>query len=254
MLKKHYGALMTRIPTEDGREWTILNVHLSAFDDGGMVRAEQVSALIEMVEAEYRRGAHVVVGGDWNMRLVDTSFPHATEERFLSWIHDFPHETVPEGWTFAIDASVASVRTLHRPYEAGVNYVTVVDGFLVSPNVTIERGRDRRSRIPPHRPSSGSGNPAYERCPIAPLSPAGFRVPERFVLARRAVGRRTHRGVRLRGWTGFRNGGVQGKACRAVWLGGCRRIRRSLAVSQWRRRQRPAPFRRCISAVPPSLR
>ena len=138
MFKKHYGALVTRLPTEDGREWAILNVHLSAFDDGGRVRARQVSALLEMAEAEFRRGAHVVVGGDWNMRLVETSFPHETEERFLSWIHDFPHESVPEGWTFGIDPSAPSVRTLHRPYEEGVNYVTVVDGFLVSPNVAIE--------------------------------------------------------------------------------------------------------------------
>ncbi len=139
MLKKHYGGLATRIPTEDGREWTILNVHLSAFDDGGKIRAGQVAALLEMAEAEYRRGAHVVVGGDWNMRLVDTSFPHETEEKFLSWIHDFPHQTVAEGWTFGIDPSVPTVRTLHRPYDAGVNYVTVIDGFLVSPNVAIER-------------------------------------------------------------------------------------------------------------------
>ncbi len=138
-LKKHYGALAIRIPTDDGREWSILNVHLSAFDDGGRVRARQVAALLELAEAEYRRGAHVVVGGDWNMRLVDTSFPHETEERFLSWIHDFPHRTVPEGWTFGVDPSVPSVRTLHQPYEAGVNYVTVVDGFLLSPNVSIER-------------------------------------------------------------------------------------------------------------------
>ena len=138
-LKKHYGALLTRIPTEGGGEWVIVNIHLSAFDDGGTVRARQVAALLEIAEAEYRRGAHVVVAGDWNMRLVETSFPHRTEERFLSWIRDFPHDAVPEGWIFGTDPSLPSVRTLHRPYEAGVNYVTVVDGFLVSPNVAIER-------------------------------------------------------------------------------------------------------------------
>ena len=139
MLKKHYGALVTRVPAADGREWVILNIHLSAFDDGGAVRARQVPAVLEMAQAEYRRGAHVVVGGDWNMRLTATSFPHETEAKYLSWIHDFPRETVPEGWAFGLDSSVPSVRTLHRPYEAGVNYVTVVDGFLVSPNVAIER-------------------------------------------------------------------------------------------------------------------
>lgn len=139
MLKKHYGALVTRIPLADGREWVIMNIHLSAFDDGGAVRARQVAAVLKLAQAEYRRGAHVVVGGDWNMRLTATSFPHDTETKYLSWIHDFPREAVPEGWAFGLDPSVPSVRTLHRPYEAGVNYVTIVDGFLVSPNVTIER-------------------------------------------------------------------------------------------------------------------
>ena len=139
ILKKQYGALVTRIPVEDGREWVIMNIHLAAFDDGGQVRSRQVSALLELAQAAYRSGAHVVIGGDWNLRLVDTAFPHETEEGHLWWIHDFPHETVPEGWTFGLDPSVPSVRTLHRPYEAGVNYVTVIDGFLVSPNVIVER-------------------------------------------------------------------------------------------------------------------
>ncbi len=139
ILKKNYGALVTRIPVEDGREWVIMNIHLSAFDDGGKVRSKQVAALLELAQAAYRSGAHVVLGGDWNMRLVDTTFPHRTEEKYLSWIHDFPHETVPKGWTFGLDPSVPSVRTLHRPYEVGVNYVTVIDGFLVSPNVVIEQ-------------------------------------------------------------------------------------------------------------------
>lgn len=139
VLKKQYGALVTRIPVEDGREWVIMNIHLAAFDDGGQVRSRQVSALLELAQAAYRSGAHVVIGGDWNLRLVDTAFPHGTEERHLWWIHDFPHETVPDGWAFGLDPSVPSVRTLHRPYEAGVNYVTVIDGFLVSPNVIVER-------------------------------------------------------------------------------------------------------------------
>ena len=73
------------------------------------------------------------------MRLVDTAFPPATEERFLFWILDFPNGMVPEGWTFDLDPSVSSVRTLHGRYEAGVNYVTVIDGFLISPNVVVEQ-------------------------------------------------------------------------------------------------------------------
>ena len=115
-----------------------MNIHLSAFDDGGTVRARQVAALLEKARAEFEAGARVVIGGDWNMRLSATSFPHRTEETLLSWIHDFPHAMVSVGWAFTTDVSVPSVRTLHQQYEPSTNYVTIVEGFPVSPNVVIE--------------------------------------------------------------------------------------------------------------------
>lgn len=115
-----------------------MNIHLSAFDDGGKVGVRQAAALLEKARAKFETGARVVIGGDWNMRLSATSFPHRTEETLLSRIHDFRHAMVPVGWAFATDVSVPSVRTLHQRYEPGINYVTIVDGFPVSPNVVIE--------------------------------------------------------------------------------------------------------------------
>ncbi|WP_293181125.1 hypothetical protein, partial [Oceanithermus sp.] len=44
----------------------------------------------------------------------------------------------PSGWTWAYDATTPSNRAVNRPWQPGVNYVTVIDGFLVSPNVKVE--------------------------------------------------------------------------------------------------------------------
>jgi hypothetical protein len=94
--------------------------------------------VLAWAQREYESGRHVVLGGDWNLQLADTNFPHTTEERFLFWLFPFPHEALPEGWRIAADASIPSVRTNHKPYVAGENYVTTIDGYIVSPNVAVE--------------------------------------------------------------------------------------------------------------------
>ena len=69
------------------------------------------------------------------MRLVETRFPHSTQDKHLFWIADLPPDNFPEGWRVAADERVPSVRTLHESYVRGVNYTCVVDGFILSPNI-----------------------------------------------------------------------------------------------------------------------
>jgi endonuclease/exonuclease/phosphatase family metal-dependent hydrolase len=89
-------------------------------------------------QREYQSGRHVVLGGDWNFQIAETNFPSTTDARFLFWLFPFPQDALPPGWRIAADPSIASVRTNERPYVAGENYTTVIDGFIVSPNVAIE--------------------------------------------------------------------------------------------------------------------
>lgn len=117
--------------------WTIASVHLAAFDDDAAVRTGQLRALMAWAQREYESGRHVVIGGDWNLQLVETDFPHTTDERFLFWLFPFPNDALSEGWRIAADGDIPSVRTNHKPYVAGENYVTTIDGFVVSPNVDI---------------------------------------------------------------------------------------------------------------------
>ena len=80
----------------------------------------------------------MILAGDWNFQIAETNFPHTTEDRFLFWLFPFPQDALPEGWRIAADATVPSVRTNHQPYVPGENYVTTIDGFIVSPNVEVE--------------------------------------------------------------------------------------------------------------------
>jgi endonuclease/exonuclease/phosphatase family metal-dependent hydrolase len=138
-VKRRYASVVARLPIE-GREhgWTVASVHLAAFDPDAAVRTRQLRELLAWAEREYWSGQHVVLAGDWNFQIAETNFPHTTDDRFLFWLFPFPQDALPQGWRIGADAAIPSVRTNHKPYVAGENYVTTIDGLIVSPNVQIE--------------------------------------------------------------------------------------------------------------------
>jgi len=136
LFRKGYRMHIARIGTD--RTWVIVNIHLSTFDtEEDDVRGAQVRALMDFAKAEYARGHHVVIGGDWNLRLADTSFAHQSPEEAFFWVRDFPKDVTPAGWTWAVDPTEPTVRGAHQPFVAGETFTLVIDGFLVSPNVEV---------------------------------------------------------------------------------------------------------------------
>lgn len=149
-VRRRYASTVARL----AGGWTIVTVHLAAFDEDAAVRTRQLRELMAWAEREYQSGRHVVIGGDWNLQLAETDFPNNTEERFLFWLFPFPQDALPQGWRIAADATIPSVRTNYKPYVAGENYVTTIDGFIVSPNVAVENvhGFDLGFRNSDHQP------------------------------------------------------------------------------------------------------
>ena len=138
VLRRHYHALVTRVPIQgSSQKWTIINVHLAVFDNSASVRQEQFCEVMDLAAEEYRNGARVVLGGDWNMELAPSPWPHNTDERHLFWCHDFPWEQLPEGWRVGFDRTVPTARTLYDRYRENENYTAIIDGFVLSPNVEI---------------------------------------------------------------------------------------------------------------------
>jgi endonuclease/exonuclease/phosphatase family metal-dependent hydrolase len=136
-VRRRYAATVSRL--KGPHNWTVCSVHLAAFDADARVRTRQLRDLLAWAQREYAQGRHVVIGGDFNLQLAQTNFPNTTDKKFLFWVFPFPHEALPAGWRIAADATTPSVRTNERPYHAGENYTTVIDGFIVSPNVAIEQ-------------------------------------------------------------------------------------------------------------------
>ncbi|MGE4610239.1 MAG: hypothetical protein AAED33_02360 [Paracoccaceae bacterium] len=163
-IKKYYAAMVTKIPIAGSdRKWVLMNVHMSAFDAGADARQAQIRAVFDFAQAEYSKGNFVVLGGDWNMRIADTQFPHTTAEKNLFWIYDFPQGLLPQGWRFGVDDSAPTVRTLHKPYVEGENYTAIVDGFAYSPNVRLRhiRTMDLKFRNSDHNPVTAESTTIY---------------------------------------------------------------------------------------------
>lgn len=153
MTKRRYHLHVVRLPTPRGG-WTVIDVHLSAFDEGANVRLEQLRAVIAFARGEYEQGRRVIIGGDWNYEFHRPGRSTTTEEKYLFWVHPFPYEELPEGWSVAIDRDTPSVRTNERPYVRGENFTTVIDGFVISPNVRAQsvRTRDLDFQYSDHQP------------------------------------------------------------------------------------------------------
>ncbi|MDR0269273.1 endonuclease/exonuclease/phosphatase family protein [Paenibacillus sp.] len=144
-----------RIPVDNGKELVLVNLHLSAFDKGGSIRKQQLQFLGEYIEKEMEKGNYLILGGDWNHSLPGTD-PKAfkTTQDWPEWLQPFPENFKPEGFQWAVDKNTPSVRTVDVPYQEGVNFRAVIDGFLVSPNVEIVKvqGHDLKHKFSDHNP------------------------------------------------------------------------------------------------------
>ncbi len=151
-------ALITRIPSPDpDRQWCLINIHLSAYDDGTL-RSEQLGFLKEWILSLYEEGHYVVVGGDWNSLFPGIELHHfapsTTPPELLAWIQKIPQGWSPRDWQWVYDEKTPTNRTLEKPFVRGENLESIIDGFLVSPNVLVEevQGFDLRFQNSDHNP------------------------------------------------------------------------------------------------------
>ncbi len=128
-----------RLPVEGGKQLVLVNNHMSAYDEGGLIRAQQLELLNSVMEEEYEAGNYVIVGGDFNHALgeaVAEGFP--SKQKFPAWVSILTQKEMAEGIRIVQaenELEVPTCRGADIPYTKGVNFTTVVDGFLVSDNV-----------------------------------------------------------------------------------------------------------------------
>lgn len=129
--------LAMRYPLQNGRSLYVVNIHNSAYDSSGALRSLELGKLNTFLSAVYARGDYAVAGGDWNQ------FPPAYQGVMGFVPPDLsPEQMLPEsypetGWQWAFDPSTPSNRALAAPFDPTGTFRSVLDFYLVSPNIEV---------------------------------------------------------------------------------------------------------------------
>jgi len=125
--------LVNRFSLANEKELLIINTHNSAYDDGSL-REQQMNYLSDFLTAEYKKGNYIIVGGDWNQ--CPPNFTPDFKENVMD--NESRKDISPEflnKWTWAYENSLPTNRRVATPYIKGESLTTVIDFYLLSPNI-----------------------------------------------------------------------------------------------------------------------
>ena len=144
--------MVSRVPLENGKELLLINLHLSAYDEGGKIRAKQLALLNQVFEEERGKGNYVIAGGDFNHDIAGSIESFPTEQKVPGWVFELDDSQLADGYHFVKADNAAEVPTCRGadvPYEKGVT----VDGFIGSDGITARaENLDGGFRYSDHNP------------------------------------------------------------------------------------------------------
>ena len=139
------------IAVNNGKTLYIVNSHMSAYDEGGTIRQKQIEEMNAFLKAAHDAGHYVVVGGDWNHDLLTNNpdFPQYTKDnkpfgekkKTPDWVSQYfndEHKSpLAEGYSVVASDNIPTCRNNDIEWEPGKTFTCVVDGFIVSDNVSV---------------------------------------------------------------------------------------------------------------------
>jgi endonuclease/exonuclease/phosphatase family metal-dependent hydrolase len=135
MLKRCFAVL--RFPLEGGKEFILISTHNSTYDKTGELRKAEFIKLQNYLMEEYRKGNYVVCGGDWNNNPRGFDPGKILSGDKAECIETPIDSTFLPGWQFVYDPSIPTNRMIDRPYKRGETVTTIIDFFVISPNVEL---------------------------------------------------------------------------------------------------------------------
>ena len=136
---------VNRIPTSNGPELVVYNVHLSAYTSDGKIAEEQLRMMVADMQAEYEKGNFCIAGGDLNKDLSGDAVKYfGTSAGDYTWAQPIPESifmgsNVKLVFPYNEATKTPSCRNADGPWthDPLTQYVLTVDGFLVTDNVEI---------------------------------------------------------------------------------------------------------------------
>jgi endonuclease/exonuclease/phosphatase family metal-dependent hydrolase len=131
--------LVSRYPLSKGKELVLINLHNSAFDDTGELRHQELGSIYQLITAEYDQGNYVIAGGDWNMNPPGFDPDLIRNDSVFTVRHGVDDGFLPPLWQWVWDPAVPTNRDVSRTYTRTETGTTLIDFFLISPNVELLR-------------------------------------------------------------------------------------------------------------------
>lgn len=139
--------LICRFTISNGRELVLINIHNSAFDEGGKVRDKESRLVSSFAMNEYEKGNYVVIGGDWNMNPSNyNAFNISNGDNAVFDVTISDSIYLNNDWDVIFDKGIPTNRSAYAAYQHGITPTTTYDFFITSPNIEIlkENTIDRR--------------------------------------------------------------------------------------------------------------
>ena len=125
--------LVNRYPLENGKELVIINTHNEAFDPGE-IRKAQMAYLKDFLLNEYNIGNYIITGGDWNQSPPEFK-PEFAGNQVNTQQMMMTSDYLPADWRWIYDNKAPTNRTVIAAYDPSTTTTTVIDMFLISPNI-----------------------------------------------------------------------------------------------------------------------
>lgn len=132
---------ITRIPVQNGRELILINLHLSAYTQDVTIGEAQLKMLSEDAKSAYDAGNYVIIGGDFNKDILgDSPQLFQTKLDVANWAKPLNMTLLPDAFTALRPEKAADIyptaRDCDTGYIEGTTFVTAIDGFIISDNIT----------------------------------------------------------------------------------------------------------------------
>jgi endonuclease/exonuclease/phosphatase family metal-dependent hydrolase len=128
--------MVNRYPLSNGKELIVINTHNEAFDPG-QIRKAQMEYLKTFLLDEYSKGNYIIAGGDWNQSPPDFK-PEFSGNKVNTDQMMMTSDYLPKEWQWIYDNKTPSNRSVIASYDPSSTTTTVIDIFLLSPNIKAE--------------------------------------------------------------------------------------------------------------------
>ncbi|MDY0217061.1 MAG: endonuclease/exonuclease/phosphatase family protein [Bacteroidales bacterium] len=120
------------------KELVVMNLHNSAFDDDNILKPVELQRVKEYATEAYKNGCYVILGGDWNQNPPKfTPNNYSQEWNVIAFDEEMPSGLMDENWQWVYGKEIPTQRFLNEPFLKGKTATSLLDYFLVSPNIEV---------------------------------------------------------------------------------------------------------------------